>query len=90
MNERSGEQTNLPLIAAIVGVATIGGSGLGVAGAAQWLANCAVSMSFPWLAANTGLPVTFGFYAAFAFLSILFVLMMVHETKRTELEDMVG
>jgi SP family sugar:H+ symporter-like MFS transporter len=68
----------------------IRGSGLAVAGAAQWLANFAVSMSFPWAAKNIGLPVTYGFYAAFAFLSILFVLKMVHETKGTELEDMVG
>jgi SP family sugar:H+ symporter-like MFS transporter len=68
----------------------IRGSGLAVAGAAQWLANFAVSMSFPWLAKNIGLPVTYGFYAAFAFLSILFVLKMVHETKGTELEDMTG
>ncbi len=68
----------------------IRGSGLAVAGAAQWLANFAISMSFPWLAKNIGLPITYGFYAAFAFLSILFVLKMVHETKGTELEDMVG
>jgi MFS transporter, SP family, sugar:H+ symporter len=68
----------------------IRGSGLAVAGAAQWLANFAISMSFPWLAANIGLPITYGFYAACAFLSILFVMKMVHETKGTELEDMVG
>lgn len=68
----------------------IRGSGLAVAGAAQWTANFAVSMSFPWLAKNIGLPVTYGFYAGFAFISIIFVLKMVHETKGTELEDMVG
>jgi MFS transporter, SP family, sugar:H+ symporter len=68
----------------------IRGSGLAVAGAAQWLANFAISMSFPWAAKNIGLPITYGFYAACAFLSILFVLKMVHETKGTELEDMVG
>jgi MFS transporter, SP family, sugar:H+ symporter len=68
----------------------IRGSGLAVAGAAQWLANFAISMSFPWAAKNIGLPITYGFYAACAFLSILFVLKMVHETKGTELEDMIG
>jgi MFS transporter, SP family, sugar:H+ symporter len=68
----------------------IRGSGLAVAGAAQWTANFAISMSFPWLAANIGLPITYGFYAAFAFISIIFVLKYVHETKGTELEDMVG
>ncbi len=68
----------------------IRGSGLAVAGAAQWLANFLISFSFPWLAKNIGLPITYGFYAAFAFISILFVLRMVHETKGTELEQMVG
>ena len=66
------------------------GSALAVAGAAQWLANFAVSMSFPWLAKNIGLPVTYGFYAAFAFLSIIFVFKMVYETRGKELEDMAG
>jgi MFS transporter, SP family, sugar:H+ symporter len=68
----------------------IRGSGLAVAGAAQWTANFLISMSFPWAAANIGLPITYGFYAACAFLSIIFVIKMVHETKGTELEDMVG
>jgi MFS transporter, SP family, sugar:H+ symporter len=68
----------------------IRGSGLAVAGAAQWTANFAISMSFPWLAKNIGLPITYGFYTAFAFISIVFVLNMVRETKGTELEDMVG
>jgi MFS transporter, SP family, sugar:H+ symporter len=68
----------------------IRGSGLAVAGAAQWISNFAISMSFPWLAKNIGLPITYGFYATCAFLSIIFVIKMVHETKGTELEDMVG
>jgi MFS transporter, SP family, sugar:H+ symporter len=68
----------------------IRGSALAVAGAAQWLANFAISLSFPWLAKNIGLPVTYGFYTICAFISILFVLRAVHETKGTELEDMVG
>ena len=66
------------------------GSGLAVAGAAQWLANFAISFSFPWLAANIGLPVTYGFYTACAFLSVIFVMRMVYETKGRELEDMAG
>ncbi len=68
----------------------IRGSGLAVAGAAQWLANFAISFSFPWLAANIGLPVTYGFYTACAFLSVIFVMKMVYETKGRELEDMAG
>ncbi len=68
----------------------IRGSGLAVAGAAQWLANFAISFSFPWLAKNIGLPVTYGFYTVCAALSVLFVISMVYETKGRELEDMAG
>jgi SP family sugar:H+ symporter-like MFS transporter len=45
---------------------------------------------FPVLAKYIGLPITYGIYAACAFLSIFFVLKMVHETRGRELEDMVG
>jgi SP family sugar:H+ symporter-like MFS transporter len=68
----------------------IRGSALAVAGAAQWLANFAVSSSFPWLAKNIGLPVTYGSYAGFAALSYLFVRRAVRETKGLELEQMQG
>ncbi len=68
----------------------IRGSGLAVSGAAQWTANFLISMSFPVLARYIGLPVTYGFYAACAALSVVFVLKMVHETRGRELEDMVG
>jgi MFS transporter, SP family, sugar:H+ symporter len=68
----------------------IRGSGLAVSGAAQWSANFLVSVSFPALARSIGLPITYGFYATCAFISILFVLKMVHETRGRELEDMVG
>lgn len=66
------------------------GSALAVCGAAQWIANFLISASFPILAKVLGLPVTYGFYAACAFLSIFFVVKMVHETRGRELEDMVG
>jgi len=68
----------------------IRGSALAVSGAAQWTANFLVSVSFPMLAKTIGLPITYGFYAACAFVSIIFVLRLVHETRGTELEDMVG
>jgi SP family sugar:H+ symporter-like MFS transporter len=68
----------------------IRGSGLAVSGAAQWTANFLISVSFPVLAKFIGLPVTYGFYAACAFVSIFFVLKMVHETRGRELEDMIG
>jgi MFS transporter, SP family, sugar:H+ symporter len=68
----------------------IRGSGLAVSGAAQWTANFLISVSFPVLAKTIGLPITYGFYAACAFISIIFVYKMVHETRGRELEDMVG
>ena len=66
------------------------GSALAVAGAAQWLANFAVSSSFPWMAKNIDLPVTYAAYTMFALLSFIFVMRSVKETKGRELEDMVG
>jgi len=68
----------------------IRGSGLAVSGLAQWGANFLISVSFPWMAANAGLPMTYGFYAASAFVSYFFVKALVNETKGRELEDMVG
>ena len=68
----------------------IRGSGLAVSGAAQWTANFLISMSFPILARFIGLPITYGFYAACAVVSIVFVVKGVHETRGRELEEMVG
>jgi len=68
----------------------IRGSGLAVSGAAQWTANFLISMSFPVAAKFIGLPLTYGFYAACAFISIVFVVKMVHETRGKELEQMDG
>ncbi len=44
----------------------------------------------PWLSANVGLPVTYGFYAASAFVSFFFVRALVKETRGRELEQMEG
>lgn len=68
----------------------IRGSGLAVAGFAQWIANFGISVSFPALAASLGLVVTYGFYALSAAVSFLFVRAMVHETRGRELEEMTG
>jgi SP family sugar:H+ symporter-like MFS transporter len=68
----------------------IRGSGLAVAGFAQWIANFGISVSFPAMAAGLGLPVTYGFYAVSALISFFFVQKMVRETRGQELEDMVG
>lgn len=66
---------------------TIRGLALGLAAAAQWLANFAISTSFPNMA-EIGLWFAYGFYTLCAFLSLLFVLKFVPETKGVELEDM--
>jgi len=68
----------------------IRGSGLAVAGFAQWIANAAISVSFPALAVSPGLAVTYTGYAIFAAISFFFVRRMVHETRGRELEDMQG
>jgi MFS transporter, SP family, sugar:H+ symporter len=68
----------------------IRGSGLAVSGLAQWMANFAISLSFPVMAASIGLTITYGFYALCAVISFFFVMAMVHETRGRELEQMEG
>jgi SP family sugar:H+ symporter-like MFS transporter len=68
----------------------IRGSGLAVAGFAQWMANFAIVVSFPWLLSNIGLPITYGFYAVSALVSFFLVKKFIHETKGKELEEMRG
>lgn len=58
-----------------------------VASAVNWLANFAVSTTFPTLS-EISLSIAYGLYATFALLSLLFVLWKVPETKGRELEDM--
>ncbi len=60
---------------------------LAVAASAQWLANFAITSTFPGLA-EFGLSFAYGLYAAFALLSLLFVVYAVRETKGLELEQM--
>ncbi|CAB4913845.1 unannotated protein [freshwater metagenome] len=60
---------------------------LAVAAAAQWIANFAITTTFPSLS-SVSLSLAYGLYTAFAFLSIIFVWKAVTETKGRELEDM--
>nr|WP_203690440.1 sugar porter family MFS transporter [Streptomyces sp. SID12488] len=60
---------------------------LGVAAAAQWIANWAITASFPSLA-DWNLSATYVIYTIFAALSIPFVLRFVKETKGKTLEEM--
>ena len=59
---------------------------LGVAAAAQWVANFLVTVTFPPLS-GVSLPLTYGAYALFAALSFVFVLRFIPETKGMKLED---
>lgn len=68
----------------------IRGSGLAVAGLFQWVANFAITMSFPVMLAGIGLAATYSCYALAAFVSIGFVSKYVYETKGRELEQMQG
>ena len=67
----------------------IRGAALGLAAAAQWIANCLITASFPALG-DFSLGVAYGFYAICAVLSFLFVSRWVQETKGMHLEDMKG
>ncbi|MES4907616.1 MULTISPECIES: sugar porter family MFS transporter [unclassified Streptomyces] len=60
---------------------------LGVAASAQWIANWAITASFPSLS-DWNLSATYIMYTVFAALSIPFILKWVPETKGKALEEM--
>jgi SP family sugar:H+ symporter-like MFS transporter len=68
----------------------IRGSALAVAGAAQWIANFAFTVTFPILLAGIGLAGAYGLYTIAAIVSALFVRRCVHETRGRKLEQMDG
>ncbi|WDF73957.1 sugar porter family MFS transporter [Novosphingobium sp. KACC 22771] len=68
----------------------IRGSGLAVSGFAQWIANAAISVSFPALVVSPGLAIAYTGYALAAAVSFFFVRAMVRETKGVSLEQMEG
>ena len=68
----------------------IRGSGLAVSGLVQWTSNFLITITFPMLLAGIGLGGAYGIYAIFAFLSVIFVVKFVNETKGKELEQMQG
>jgi hypothetical protein len=61
---------------------------LGVAAAMQWIANFAITLTFPPMLSAFGASVPYLMYAAFAALSFFFVFSKVPETRGIELEDM--
>lgn len=65
----------------------IRGAALGLAASVQWLANFAVSTTFPSLS-DLGLGIAYGLYTTMALLSLIFVVKWVPETKGKQLEEM--
>lgn len=69
----------------------IRGTGLAVAGFAQWAANFLITWTFPMLLASAlGLVGAYSIYALCSLFSVFFVLWWVKETKGLELEKMEG
>ncbi|BED88652.1 MFS transporter [Pseudoalteromonas sp. MM1] len=66
----------------------IRGAALAVAASAQWIANFAITMTFPIMLANIGLAGAYGFYALSALISIFFVAKYITETRGETLESM--
>jgi len=66
----------------------IRGAALAVAASAQWIANFAITMTFPIMLANIGLAGAYGFYALSALISIFFVAKYINETRGKTLESM--
>jgi SP family sugar:H+ symporter-like MFS transporter len=68
----------------------IRGSALAVCGFVQWFSNYLVAQSFPVMAKNLGLTISYTFYAVAAVISYFLVQKLVHETRGVELEQMSG
>ena len=66
------------------------GSGLSIAGLAQWMSNFIIRLTFPVLLYSIGRSFSYAIYAFFAILSVIFVKKLVYETKGKELEQMEG
>ena len=66
----------------------IRGAALAVAACAQWLANFAITMTFPMLLSGVGLAGAYGFYTLSALISIFFVWRYIRETRGKSLEQM--
>jgi SP family sugar:H+ symporter-like MFS transporter len=64
------------------------GAALAVSGATNWVANFAVTLTFPPMLKGAGLAGAYGLYAAAALLSLFFVWSAVRETKGKTLEQM--
>ncbi|MDQ4088532.1 MAG: sugar porter family MFS transporter [Pseudomonadota bacterium] len=68
----------------------IRGSALAVAGFFQWFSNYLIAQTFPVMARELGLALSYSFYAVSAVISFFLVQRFVRETKGKELEQMEG
>lgn len=66
----------------------IRGAALSVSGFAQWMANFAVTMTFPLLLTTLGLGGAYGLYTLCALVSAAFVARWIRETRGKSLEEM--
>ena len=66
----------------------IRGAALAVAASAQWIANFAITMTFPILLGSFGLAGAYGLYTVSALFSIFFVIKYIKETCGVRLEEM--
>jgi sugar porter (SP) family MFS transporter len=66
---------------------SIRAAALGIGSSANWIANFVVTVAFPALAA-VSLALSYGIFALFAFLSLIFVYFKIKETKGRSLEEM--
>ena len=66
----------------------IRGAALAIAASAQWIANFAITMTFPIILGSMGLAVAYGLYTVSAFISIFFVIKYIKETRGVRLEEM--
>ncbi|MGH8048261.1 MAG: sugar porter family MFS transporter [Chthoniobacterales bacterium] len=64
------------------------GAALSISGFAQWIANFAITMTFPIMLLHWGLGAAYGVYTFFALASVIFILKLVKETKGKTLEEM--
>jgi SP family sugar:H+ symporter-like MFS transporter len=66
----------------------IRGAALAIAASAQWIANFAITMTFPIILGSIGLAGAYGLYTISAFISIFFVVKYIKETRGVRLEEM--
>jgi SP family sugar:H+ symporter-like MFS transporter len=66
----------------------IRGAALAIAASAQWIANFAITMTFPMILGSMGLAGAYGLYTVSAFISIFFVIKYIKETRGVRLEQM--